>query len=375
MPVRRIASAALACAVLVTSCSDDNSRSATSDTALRVSSGAAFPDQRCALNRAAGTIVYRSGYDFAASASIVDVLVAQQKGYFSELCLDVEVEASDASQNYPIVAANKAQFASGGPFNEVVRYRDENSDADVVVLAVEGKQPIDALVVRKGVATTLEDLRGTTIGVKGQMSPGVSAMLAKAGLVEGTDFTTVQLDGYDPLAHIADASIAGFPVYKSNEPGQLDRAGVPYTLFDPAADDIPGSFGIIYANSSFVDDHPTAAQDFMRAAMRGLADAIADPSAASMIALDFIANDGNANGLSTNTEAFRWQTESAMIVESTPTNEPVGLPDGGRLKAEVKAYADIGLYGGEAPDISDVFDPSILEAIYDTNRTVIWPAK
>ena len=60
-----------------------------------------FPPARCAANELAGTITYLSSFDFAASASIVEVLVAKQKGYFDELCLDVEVKPSFSVENYP----------------------------------------------------------------------------------------------------------------------------------------------------------------------------------------------------------------------------------------------------------------------------------
>ena len=53
--------------------------------------GESFPADRCEANKAAGTITYLSSFDFSASASIVDVLVAKQKGYFDDLCLDVKV--------------------------------------------------------------------------------------------------------------------------------------------------------------------------------------------------------------------------------------------------------------------------------------------
>ena len=71
-------------------------------------------------------------------------------------------------------------------------------------------------------------------------------MLAGAGLVEGTDYQTVLLDGFDPIAHYHLDGIVGFPGYKSNEPGQLERAGLPFTLFDPTEYDVPGSFGVLF---------------------------------------------------------------------------------------------------------------------------------
>lgn len=342
---------------------------------MRVVTGERFPAERCEANRAAGTIEYRSGFGFAAAASIVDVLVAEQKGYFADLCLDVDIVSSDASENYALVASGETQFASAGSFSDVVVHRHEHPDADLVVLSVEGQQSIDALLVEDGAASTLDDLRGTSIGVKGMLPASIRAMLAKAGLFEGTDYSTVPLEGYDPQEHIDTPGIVGFPVFRSNEPGQLDRAGVDYDEFDPADDGIPGTFGIIYSNAAFVAEHPTAAQDFMRATMRGLADAVTDPAAASMIALDFIANSGNAGGLSADSETFRWQIESGLVIDSTPTAGSLGLPDPERLADEVEAYAAIGLYDGTAPDIDDAFDADVVAGIYDSSNTVIWPTR
>ena len=118
---------------------------------------------------------------------------------------------------------------------------------------------------KDGEVPTLASIKGTKIGVKGALTPSVKAMLAMEGLVEGTDYETVLLDGFDPTVHIEVPDIIGFPGYKSNEPNQLKAAGVKFKLYDPADHDIPGSFGIIYTNQQFLADHPTAATDFMRA--------------------------------------------------------------------------------------------------------------
>jgi NitT/TauT family transport system substrate-binding protein len=336
--------------------------------------GRAFPDERCAANRAAGSIVYRSSYDFAAAASIVDVLVAEQKGYYDELCLDVRVQPGFATENYALVADGTVQFSSAGSFSEVVSYDVAHPEAGLVAVAVEGKTTIDALVVKPGRAATAVDLRGATIGVKGTMTQSVQAMLAGAGLREGVDYTTVQIDGFDPLAHLALANVDGFTVFKSNEPGILDRAGARYALLDPSDTDIPGSFGIVYSSAAFLDAHPDAAVDFMRATMRGLAEAVADPDSASMIALDFIANGGNARGLTTEGETYRWRTESRLVADSTPRREPLGMPDRTQLQAEIERYAAMGLFGGKAPRIDGMYAAWVLDDVYDDSNQVAWPS-
>lgn len=350
---------------------DDPTGTATSTTDADVVAGAPFPDARCEANKAAGTITYLSGFDFAATASIVEILVAEQRGYFDELCLDVEVKPSFSTANYPEIAANNAQFASGGSFSEVVDFAQTNA-ADFVVVATEGKTGIDALILKDGGPTDLEGLRGSTIGVKGKITPSVAAMLQQAGLTEGEDYTTVLLDGFDPKVHIEVPNIVGFPGYKSNEPKQLEAAGIPFTLLDPADFDIPGSFGILYSNAEFVNQHPTAAQDFVRAAMRGLAESIADPTAAAAVALDFINANGNAMFLSPEGETARWAVDSQLVAD-TNANTAVGVPELDLLTEEVTTYAEIGLFGGTAPDITPYVDVSLIGGVYADDRTVIWP--
>ena len=182
------------------------------------------------------------------------------------------------------------------------------------------------------------------------------------------------LDGFDPLAHWALDGIVGFPGYKSNEPGQLERAGIAFDLFDPTEYDIPGSFGVIFTTQEFIDEHPTAAQDFLRATMRGLADAIADP--------------GGRCGDSHRARRGRRQPELPVargrdvpLEHRRPPCSPsrrrpagFGVPDPARLQAEVDAYAEVGLFGdGGPPDIAERVDAELIAGVYDGEGEVIWP--
>jgi ABC-type nitrate/sulfonate/bicarbonate transport system substrate-binding protein len=339
-----------------------------------VVAGAAFPPERCEANRAAGTITYLTGFDYAAAASIVEVIVAETEGYYDAMCLDVEIASSFSTANYPIVAGGDAQFASGGSFSEVIRYAAAN-EAPLVAVTVAGRTPIDALIVKDGQAATLADLEGTTIGVKGALPAGVEAMLAGAGLEEGVDFQTVLLDGFDPLQHIALPGIVGFPGWKSNEPGILERAGIPFDLFDPSAEGVPGSFGAIFTTQDFIDTHPTAAQDFVRATLHGLATAIADPAAASAAAIQLVEAGGNPSFLSPEGEAFRWETESELITSTTPPGTAPGVPDVDALTTEVETYAALGYFGeGVTPDVTAHVDTDLSAAVVAEDGSVVWPS-
>ena len=332
--------------------------------------GGEISAERCAENEAAGTITYLSSFDFAATPSIVDVVVAEENGYFDAMCLDVELRPSFSTSNYPLIAADQAQFSSAGSYTEIVNYSKDG--AEFVALVDYGKVPVEALVTPEGGATALADLKGTTIGVKGDLPPSIVAMLAGAGLVRGTDYDEILLDGFDPIAHLS-SGIDALPVYKSNEPGQLDSADVPYTIFDPAEEAIPGSFGLIYTSKTFAEEHPTATEDFIRAALKGMEDTIADPAAAVAASVTAIDAAGNQNFLTEAGESYRLGEELQLVLDGTPSGTPVGLIDPAVFDAEYAAYVEAGVWPDDVPEDGKYYDTELAAGLYGDDGKVVWP--
>jgi NitT/TauT family transport system substrate-binding protein len=376
----------VAAATLLTglaACGDDSSTTGTTNGAVTTTSAATvaasgvtaagISAERCAANKAAGHIVYLTGFDYAASASIVDVIVAKQKGYFDKMCLDVEIKSSFSLSNYPLVASNTAQFASGGSYAELL----ENSTNGAKLQAVEilGRNAIEALLVpAKSGVTKLADLKGKNIGVKGDLPPSIVAMLNRAGLVRGSDYKETQLKGFDPKSHV-DTGIDALPVYKSNEPNQLTAAGGDYakfTLFDPAADGTPGSFGVIFTSTKFAQDHPSAVQDFARADLKGFADADADPAGAVAASVALINAAGNKNYLSEAGESFRWKVESKIVTDSVPAGALLGVIDRSALQAQVDAYTAAKVFAA-APSIEGSYD-DLTAGVYGADGKLVWPS-
>lgn len=340
----------------------DGSGSGTDDTEL------SFED-RCETNRAAGTITFLSAFDFAAAASILDVIVADAEGYYDELCLDVDIKPGFAPTG-GLVAAGQAQISSAGSFGEVVN-TNVQGETDLVAIAHYGKTSIEELIVPADSSIEeLSDLTGATVGIKGDLPYSLQAMLGHAG-IERSSLTEPLLEGFDPVAHL-DLGIDALPVYKSNEPAILDAAGVDYRVFDPLEFDIPASFGVFFTSADFLDQHPGAVRDFLRASFRGFQFAVDDPEAAVGHAFERIDAAGNPLFFSSEGEGFRWVTESDLVLDTTAAGEGPGLIDADRFGAEIELLTEVGVFD-ELPDWDAMYRSDVADGLYDGTE-LAWPA-
>lgn len=330
--------------------------------------GASTSGDPCERNTAVGTITVVTGFDFAASPGILDPIVAEAEGYYDELCLDVEIQPGFAPQNLTLVAAGEAQFANAGSFGEVVK-ANVDGEAGLVALAQYGKTAIEALVVpADSDIETLEDLSGKIVGIKGDLPFSLQTMLGEAG-VDRSSFDELLLDTFDPVAGF-DLGIDALPVYKSNEPIQLDNAGFAYRMFDPLDFDVPSSFGLVVVGEDFLAENREVVSDFMRATLRGMAFSVDNPDAAVQHALDRIAtNEGSFLG--DFTEIPRWQVEGELVVSLTPDGQGFGQLDVDGLGAEVAALTGVGVFDTE-PDWQQMIAPEIVDDIYDGGTDVSW---
>lgn len=337
--------------------------------------GQPMPTVRCQLNRAAGPIVFLTNHSYAASAGIIEVIMAKSLGLYDQLCLDVSIQPSFAIDNYAKIAADKAQFAAAGSFSEIVDFAGRN-DAKYVALTVDGRVPLDRLMIKPGELTDrrLSGLRGSSIGVHGAINPAVAAMLDQAGLT-AKDYKTVPFDSFDPVRNFERDDIVGLSGSQSDAAMLLDDAGTKYEAFDPAAYGVAGSFGVIFTSTTFIQRAPTAAEDFIRATIRGLNIAMERPDAAADEAWKLLAANGNDLKSTQAVERRRWEIEAAVIRNGSTSDQPLGVPLVARLTQAVATYASIGLFGGIVPDIDSMVAVSMVKDVYGSDGQVIWPSE
>ena len=205
-----------------------------------------------------------------------------------------------------------------------------------MAVADYGKIPIEALLVPDdGKITELTELKGKTIGVKGDIPPSIVAMLANAGLQRGTDYKEVLLDGFDPQAHSAghrrparvQVERAG-PARRGGHQVQAVRSRRRRTSRDVRA--LLHDAGLPRQAPDRRRRTSCAPRSRVRRRGRRSGGAVA-------MSVDAINAAGNQNFLTEAGETYRWQQESATVDKGTPSG-PVGLIDPAMFMNEVAAY-------------------------------------
>jgi len=232
-----------------------------------------------------------AGFKPQADLPFVAVYVAQERGYFREQGLEVEIRHATQGEHVQLLATGRVHFSTGSAPD--ILKRVANSDVPLVAIAQIGQRGEQALAVRADSdIRTPKDFEGRLVGYKGTASADYLAILKAAG-VDRSKVREVAV-GFDPRV-LLEKKVDVYPVFEANEPDTLARLGVPVRLFHPADFGIP-SLGLTFMTSrAIVDGRPDLARRFLAAAMRGLDDAVRDPAAAVEITLKYAPGEDPAH--------------------------------------------------------------------------------
>lgn len=302
-------------------------------------------------------VTFMAGFKPQADLPFVGVYVAQEKGYFKAQGLDVTIQHAVSGEHVQLLATGKIQFATGTG-GDILK-RVSQAGVPLVSIAVIGQRDDQAFAVKAdSPIQTPKDWEGKIVGYKSTPSADYLAMLKLAG-VDRAKIREVAV-GFDPRV-LATGQVDVYPVFAANEPDTLARQGVRVRLFDPNAYGIP-SFGLAYVTSrDFLTQRPDLVKRFLRASLKGIEDAIADPAGAVNIVMKYapgedpahqrymldteIAAAKNARGIGTMTRE-QWSTLESFLAEY------------GALPKRV--------------DVSTVYDDSIVGSLYADAR-LVWP--
>ncbi|MEV6344339.1 ABC transporter substrate-binding protein [Actinoplanes sp. NPDC051851] len=353
---RAVAAVAVAALLTVSACSSSKEEESTA-------AGSAISAERCAENKAAGKITYLSGYQYQASASILEYVAAKKLGYFDDLCLDVTLQpgTGDTSQNTKLLASGKVTFS---PVSQQDVLSANANGIKVEGISSYSNVGLEVLMTNPDV-TDLKQLDGTTLGQKGSMPVGVQAMLVQAG----ADFKSIKqvVVGYDPTI-LPRGQVKSLTGFISNEPNQLKAAGKDVTVWRPYDYQVPGSLGAMAVNPDFAAKYPTAVEDFLRAGLHAFA--YCEQNGAECVKA---AADLTGAGYDEKQNLTIWQTEVGVIRDSAKAGTPLGTIDTANVTSLVTM---LNTYTGTTiadADATAEFDGKFVQAVY-SGDTLTWPA-
>ncbi|PRY17814.1 ABC transporter substrate-binding protein [Kineococcus rhizosphaerae] len=357
----RTALALGAAALLLAGCggSDDGAGGGSTPTGSR---GSAVSAQRCEDNEGAGKITYVTGFQYQASASILDPIAAKALGYFDDVCLDVAIQpgTGETAQNAQLVAAGTAQISSIAGNGDVLV--NVANGVDVQAVAMFGHVPVATLMTKPDI-TDLKQLEGTTLGQKGALPVTIEAMLR----ANGVDLSKVKqvVVGYDPTVLVR-GQVQSLTGYKSNEPLTLAAKGEKITEWNPEDYGVPGSMATTIVNPAFLAAHRSAVEDFLRAQLKAYA--YCEDHAAECVA---DAAKLSQAGYDSEHNVQVWQTETKLVDGSLPSGQVLGQID----DASVRTEGDFLVQQRQidaVPDLSKVVVPDLVPSLYADGQ-LVWP--
>lgn len=368
LPGRRtLITALLPLAILAAACSGDSD-----DSAVQQEATAAAAATVSATAGSTATVVptiaveptkvtFMAGFKAQANLPFVGVYVAQEKGYFAEQNLEVEIRHAQTGEHLQLLLAGTIQFSTANGASVLKRNAE---DLPLVALALIGQRSEQGFaVLADSDIQSVSDWSGKVFGYKGSAPPAEFYAIAAANGLDPDSVEQVRVS-FDPRV-LTEGQVDILPVFFSNEPDTIQRLGFETRIFDPNDFSID-SLGLTYISSrEFLESEPEVVERFLRAALKGLEYAEANREEAVEIVLKFGPQEDREH------QAFMLNTEFDRAL--TDSTREKGL--GWQTQEQWQTFHDTLLEFGaieKSVDVSTVFVDEYLQLIYEDGQ-VIWP--
>ena len=306
-------------------------------------------------------VVFMAGFKPQANLPFVAAYVAEEKGFFRDQGLDVDIRHASSGQHLTLLVAGEIDFTTADSASVLKRRSDPG--LPVVAFALFGQRGQQAFVaLKESGINTPKDWEGKTFGYKISQPPDYLAILEANG-VDRSKITEVRV-GFDPRV-LTEGQVDILAVFKSNEPDTIRRIGYDVNIWDPADYGVP-SIGLTYiAHEELVDEEPDRVQRFLKGTMRGLQYAIDNQEEALDIVMKYAPNEVREH------QRFMLETEFRDAV--SPLTEERGL--GWMTDEQWKALYDqlLGFNALAKPfDHRTAYTDRFLRAIYE-GAELRWP--
>ena len=237
------------------------------------------------------TMRYSAGFVPQANLPFVAVYVAEDRGFFAEEGLEVQIDhAGFTGSHKSLILAGEIDITTL-PASEMLQVRANSGAPYVAVMLFGQRGDFGYAVLNSSEITSPADFAGRNVGFKGIVQSEFHAMLAAHDLtVEDMNMIDV---GFNPVV-LVEQQVDVYPVFLSNEPDTLTRSlNQEITVFEAADYGVP-TLGVVYlVTEEFLEDETNREklERFLRATVRAFEFAVEDPAAAIESTEKFLPED------------------------------------------------------------------------------------
>ncbi len=290
-------------------------------------------------------VTFMAGFKPQANLPFVGAYVAQEKGFFAEENLEVEIQhVATPGDNFRLLATGQVQFSTSDATALLEKWTGDPL-IEVVSLALIGQtgQQGFAVLADSGIESPA-DWAGKTAGYKGSDVPPDYLAILEANGLDRSDVEEVRV-GFAPQV-LTEGLVDIFPVFIANEPDTLSRLGFETLVFS-ATDYGAPTLGLSYVTTpEYAAENPDITARFTRAVLRGIAYAEANREEAIDIVLIYAPQEDREH------QRYMLDTELEMA-QPMPFYEHLGL--GGQTLSQWQALHDFLIeHDGLPREIADI---------------------
>jgi ABC-type nitrate/sulfonate/bicarbonate transport system substrate-binding protein len=300
------------------------------------------------------TVTFMAGFKPQANLPFVGVYVAQEKGYFKDQALNVNIRHAQSGEHLQLLLAGEIQFSTANGA-QVLSRNDQGLPLQALALIGQKSEQGFAVGASSGI-TSVKDWEGKTFGYKGSI-PAEFLAIARANNLDPAKVKQVSV-GFDPRV-LSEGRVDILPVFFSNEPDTLNNIGFKTKVFDP--DDYGvNALGLSYVSTKdYAARDPDAVERFLWAVLKGIDYANANRNEALDIVMKYaVQEDKEHQRFMLNTELDRaltdqtkkngigwqtreqWQGMADMLLQFQVLKKPADVPNVFSDVALKKVYKD-----------------------------------
>ena len=306
-------------------------------------------------------VVFMAGFRPQANLPFVAAYVAQEKGFFRDQNLDVEILHASSGEHLKLLMAGDVDITTAQAAS--VLKRRSHPGLPIVAFVLFGQRSqLAFMALQSSGFETPQDWEGKTFGYKTSPPPEYLAILEANG-VDRSKIAEVRV-GFDPRI-LTEGKVDLLAVFNSNEPDTVRNLGFGVNLWEAADYGVP-TLGLTYiTRQDLSEKDPDMVERFLKATLKGLQYAFDNREEALDIVLKYAPNQDRRH------QSFMLEIEMADAVSPQTREHGLGWMNDDKWEA---LYGQLEKFEAlpQPFDYRTAYTDQFLTAVYDRGE-LRWP--